>query len=297
MTNNHKVYLYTGLSICFWAGSATVFKIALTSLSPLMLLWSSSLISLVVMTLLLLWQRQLKLLRTLRMKEWAALLALGILNPFLYYIILFKAYDLLPGQVAMSLNYLWPVVLALLSVPVLGHKLKLRSLLAIGLSFTGALIIATRGEMVAIEGISGLGVLLALASTLVWALYWLLSARIQVAAIVKLFTGFLSGTVLTVLYGCFMLDEMLPATGVPWGALLYVGLFEMGITFFLWLKALQLAENAVQIGNLIYLTPFLSLLFLALFLQEPIHGSTLTGLLVIIGGILAQQYWSGKESR
>ncbi len=296
MTSNHKVYFYTGLSILFWAGSATVFKIALSTLSPLMLLWSSSLISLIIMSLLLTGQGQLKLLRSLSARQWASLLALGILNPFLYYIILFKAYDLLPGQVAMSLNYLWPVVLALLSVPVLGHKLKLRSLLAISLSFAGALIIATRGEMVSISGISGRGVILALASTLIWALYWLLSARIQVAAIVKLFAGFLSGTALTVLYACFMLDEMLPVSGVPWGALLYVGLLEMGLTFFLWLKALQLAENAAQVGNLIYLTPFLSLLFLALLLDEPIHGSTLTGLVVIISGILAQQYWSDKKS-
>ena len=296
MISKHKVYLYTAFSILFWAGSASAFKMALTVLTPLMLLWSSALISLTVMTLFLLWQGQIRQLRALSIREWAALLALGILNPFLYYIILFKAYALLPGQVAMSLNYLWPVVLALLSVPVLGHKLKARNLLAITLSFTGALIIATRGEMVAIEGISGLGVALALASTLVWALYWLLSARIQVTATVKLFTGFLSGGILTLLYGFFMLDEMLPATGVPWGAMLYVGVLEMGVTFFLWLKALQLADSAAQIGNLIYLTPFLSLLFLALFLHEPIHGSTLTGLLVIIGGILAQQYWSGKES-
>ncbi len=295
MNTRRKVYLYTGGSIIFWAGSASAFKQALASLTPVMLLWSASLISLVVLALLLTAQKQISLLKSLKPGEWGGLLLLGVLNPFLYYIILFKAYALLPGQMAMSLNYLWPVVLALLSVPVLGHTLGWRNILAIGLSFTGALIIATRGEMLQLRGVSITGVVLALASTVVWAFYWLLSARIQVAAIVKLFVGFLSGGLLTLIYALFAPGSLLPPSGIPWLSMLYVGLFEMGLTFFLWLKALQMADNAARVGNLIYLTPFLSLFFLALLLDEPIYNSTLVGLLVIIAGILAQQYWSNRR--
>ena len=294
MNTRRKVYLYTGGSILFWAGSATAFKQALASLTPVMLLWSASLISLVVLALLLVAQKQIAPLKALKPGEWGGLLLLGVLNPFLYYIILFEAYALLPGQMAMSLNYLWPVVLALLSVPVLGHTLGWRNILAISLSFTGALIIATRGEMLQLRGVSITGVVLALVSTVVWAFYWLLSARIRVAATVKLFVGFLSGSLLTLIYALFAPGGLLPSSGIPWFSMLYVGLFEMGLTFFLWLKALQMADNAARVGNLIYLTPFLSLFFLALFIDEPIYNSTLVGLMVIIAGILAQQYWSGR---
>ena len=41
---------------------------------------------------------------------------LGLVNPFLYYLVLFKAYDLLPAQEAQAINYTWALMLAFLSV-------------------------------------------------------------------------------------------------------------------------------------------------------------------------------------
>jgi hypothetical protein len=99
--------------------------------------------------------------------------ALGVLNPFLYYLVLFAAYDRLPGQIAMALNYAWPVVLALLAVPLLGQPLTRPQLLAIGLSFVGAVVIVMGGRFGFDGGLDPMGVALALGSTLVWALFWL----------------------------------------------------------------------------------------------------------------------------
>jgi drug/metabolite transporter (DMT)-like permease len=67
-----------------------------------------------------------------------------------------------------------------------------------------------------------------------------------------------------------------------------VGLFEMGITFFLWLKALQLASTTDKVSNLVYLAPFLSLVFLHFIIREPVYYTTPAGLLLIISGILIQ---------
>jgi drug/metabolite transporter (DMT)-like permease len=54
----------------------------------------------------------------------------------------------------------------------------------------------------------------------------------------------------------------------------YVGVFEMGITFIFWLKALKLSRTTAQIGNLIYFSPFLSLIFIRLFVGEGILPKT-----------------------
>ena len=43
----------------------------------------------------------------------------------LYYLILLKAYQLLPAQVAQPLNMIWPVILVFLSVPILKQKREL----------------------------------------------------------------------------------------------------------------------------------------------------------------------------
>ena len=70
---------------------------------------------------------------------------------------------------------------------------------------------------------------------------------------------------------------------------IYVGAFEMGITFVLWLKALSLAESKAKLGNIIYLVPFVSLVFIRFFVRENIYWTTILGLLIITGSILFQQ--------
>jgi len=66
----------------------------------------------------------------------------------------------------------------------------------------------------------------------------------------------------------------------------WIGLFEMGITFVVWDRALRLAKNTAQVANLIYLTPFVSLLFIGGILSESIMWSTVVGLILIVSGIL-----------
>ncbi len=76
---------------------------------------------------------------------------MGLLNPFLYYIVLFKAYDLLPAQQAQPLNYTWALTLTILSVPMLGQRLTKIDSLACCLGYTGALIIATGGNIMTLN--------------------------------------------------------------------------------------------------------------------------------------------------
>jgi drug/metabolite transporter (DMT)-like permease len=62
----------------------------------------------------------------------------------------------------------------------------------------------------------------------------------------------------------------------------------MGITFLFWLRALQLATSTDRVSNLVYLAPFLSLVFVHFILGEPVYFTTPAGLLLIITGILIQ---------
>ena len=71
----------------------------------------------------------------------------------------------------------------------------------------------------------------------------------------------------------------------------YIGMFEMGITFLVWLKALRNAKTTAHVVNLIYLVPFLSLCVIALVLGEKILPSTIVGLVLIITGIVLQKAW------
>ena len=68
----------------------------------------------------------------------------------------------------------------------------------------------------------------------------------------------------------------------------YVGIFEMGITFWLWLRALQLSPTSDKISNLVYFAPFLSLILLHFIIDEPVYYTTPAGLILIIASVLYQ---------
>ncbi len=205
---------------------------------------------------------------------------LGLLNPFLYYLILFKAYALLPAQVAQPLNFTWALTMSWLAVPILGHRLRWRDGLAGILCYAGVLIITTGGDFGTWQVDSVLGVVLALASTLIWALYWLANTRLKFDAVGGLFLGFLFSLPPVVLVTWLFSDFSIAAEGVAYGA--YVGAVEMGFTFVLWLTAMRLTNSTSRVANLIFLAPFLSLVFIQFVLGEQIRVATVPGLILIV---------------
>jgi drug/metabolite transporter (DMT)-like permease len=71
----------------------------------------------------------------------------------------------------------------------------------------------------------------------------------------------------------------------------------MGLTFVLWLKALDRSPNTARISNLVFISPFISLILVSVFVGEKILFSTITGLVIIVSGILLQQYSHWREER
>ncbi|UTW11579.1 DMT family transporter [Marinobacterium rhizophilum] len=275
-------------AVLLWSTVATAFKLALAHLTPLQLLAVASIVSTLVLVVAISLQRRWgELARAWQHNRWRYL-GLGFLNPFFYYLVLFKAYDLLPAQQAQPLNYTWALTLSLLAVPLLGQRLHGRDFVAMLLGYVGVLVIATRGDILALQFDSPLGVALALGSTVLWALYWIYNARSEDAPVVGLLLCFLCG--LPWVLATAWISDGLPASWSGVGAAVYVGLFEMGITFMLWLSALKTATHASRIGNLIFLSPFLSLIFIAQVLGESIHPSVYPGLMLIVGGVILQQW-------
>jgi drug/metabolite transporter (DMT)-like permease len=281
-------------AVAFWATSATAFKLSLRHVGQLPLLLVATVSSTAVFLAYVTATNRLKLLRTFSSRDYLWSAGLGLLNPFLYYVILFQAYSLLPAQEAQPINFVWPLTLVLLSIPLLGQRIRFASILAILISFLGVVVIATHpakpADILAFRFSSGPGVLLALSSTIVWALFWVLNTKDRQNEAARLFVNFLFASAYILL-----LTLLLGQTQVTdWRGLLggiYIGLFEMGVTFLVWLKALRSAKTTAHVVNLIYLVPFLSLLVIALVLGERILPSTVVGLVFIIAGIILQKAW------
>ena len=287
MQQQTQAYLYAGVTVLFWSTVATAFKLSLRHVSPDVLVFHSSAVSVAVLLCIALATGRLRQLRQLNIGDLRTSLGLGFLNPFLYYLVLFKAYDLLPAQEALTLNFIWPMVLALFSILMLRQPISARAIAAMTVSFAGVVLIATRGEPLGLDLANPRGVALALGSTVIWTLYWIYGVKDARDPVTRLLVNFVFGCVLSGGYLGVSGGLEWPAPAGLAGAA-YIGTFEMGIAFVTWLRALKLSRTTAQVGQLIYLTPFLSLLLIGLVVGEPIYPSTVAGLVLIVVGIVLQ---------
>lgn len=284
MSQQRRATLLGLAAVLLWSTVATAFALSLRRLTPVQLLVYSTAVATLVLGGLAALRGEWPALRRAPRREILRALGLGIVNPCLYYLVLFTAYARLPAQVAQPLNYTWALTLGLLSIPLLGQRFRPRLLLAGLVAYAGVLVISRQG---AGGPADALGVALALGSTLLWALYWIGNTKSALPPTAGLFLNFAAGLPAVALV-CALTDGFVPADwrGL-WGAL-YVGTVEMGFTFALWLGALKLADSAARVANLIFLAPFLSLVFIARVAGETIQPGTLVGLVLIVGGLLIQ---------
>lgn len=207
-----------------------------------------------------------------KVKEWRVpwkTLLVGTGGIFGYHFCYFSAFRFAPAIETNLLNYLWPLLIVVLSPLLLpGYKLHLHHIIGALVGLTGAALIATGGQF-GLDIANLRGYLYAVSAAIIWACYSLLTKRLPpfpTAAV----GGFcmLSGILSLGIYAV----ELSSGNGAvnlginEWILLLLLGLGPMGAAFFAWDAALKRGDPRI-IGSLSYLTPLLS-----------------TGWLVLIGG-------------
>lgn len=290
-----KAFLFAILAVLFWSTIPTAFKLGLQHSSTWQLLTGSTLVSTFVLGTLTAFRGKLPSLLRFGKQDLVFSALMGLLNPVSYYLILFKAYTILPAQVAQPLNMIWPIVLVLLAIPILRQRISWLSLGAMLLSFSGVVLISLMGGTVSLDPQNRLGIVLALSTSVIWALYFLYNSRDKRDPLTRLFLNFCCASLYLLLASLFM-DEPFPVSVEGWLAALYVGVFEMGITFVLWLTAIRLAPRSDRISNLVYMAPFLNLLFASQVLGEDIYLTSVFGIVLLVSGILIQNL-SAKHAK
>lgn len=289
ITNNAKAVIYTGIAVLSWSTVATAFKIALKYLSHFEMLLVASFTALAILALSLTVQHKWKQVVSLKRNQWVYFSLLGLLNPVAYYLLLFKAYDLLPAQVAQPVNYIWPILLLILLALFAGQPIPVKKYIGMFVSLSGVVCISMGAGSNDVS-FSLLGFSLALGSALLWAVYWMINNKYKDVAdtTVALF--------MTFLFGCIYLSAGAVVVGCDlhsWPGVLsgmYVGGFEMGIPFICFGLAIRKTSNPALINQMCYLAPFFSLFFISAILHEQIVWTTYVGLCLIVAGILFNQY-------
>lgn len=274
-----------GVAVLSWSTVATAFKIALRSLSVFDMLLVSTVTAMLIFAFMLTAERKWGMLKGLHRNAICGAMGLGVLNPVIYYLVLFRAYDMLPAQVAQPVNYAWPIVLLIL-LAVFNHEpIPGRKYIGMAVSVAGVACISLGGGGIE-GGVSAAGVLMALLSAVLWATYWMLNNRISkdIDTTVSLFLGFFAGSLVLLIGGLFVGIDVDSMDGLLSG--IYIGCFEMGIPFLTFGMALKLTDNPALVNQMCYLSPFLSLFLIAMVLGETIAPATYVGLLLIVGGLV-----------
>ncbi|MCG9626724.1 DMT family transporter [Vibrio mediterranei] len=289
MHNERKAIIFGLSAVLLWSTVATAFKLTLAEFTPAQMVAAASFASTLALVAVCAFQGTLSQVKTTFVSNPFYYLLLGLINPLAYYLILFKAYDLLPASQAQPINYSWAITLTLMAAVFLKQKIRPQDWFACALGYLGVVVIATKGDILGLQFDSPVGVGLALLSTLLWAGYWILNTRNTADPVVGVLLGFLVALPFAFAVALYEGATWSTISIKGWLAVSYVGLFEMGITFVLWLSALKLTQNTARISNLIFASPFISLMLLAYVIGEEIHPSTLVGLVLIVIGLVVQQ--------
>lgn len=288
MKNQKKAYVYAGIAIFFWSTVASAFKIGLQEIDFIQFLFFATWTSFLILLAINIGTGNLNLVRKTGARDLAFAALMGALNPFAYYLVLFRAYEILPAHIAQPLNMVWPIVLVFLSVLMLAQKIRLISFLALFICFVGVYFISSQGDPWSFQLREPLGVALAVGSSVIWSLFWILNVKRGGNETFQLALNFLFAAIYISLL-MIALDRFHNLNPLGIGLSAYAGAFEMGISFLLWIKAMKLTLSNDRISNLVYFAPFLSLVFIHFFVGEKIFVTSLIGLSLIMLGILLEK--------
>ncbi|BDG70346.1 DMT family transporter [Roseomonas fluvialis] len=182
----------------------------------------------------------------------------GVGGLFGYHALYFAALALAPAVEANLLNYLWPLLIVLLSAPVLGLRLGARRLAGVGLGFAGCALLVGAGA--SFPAGAGWGFACAVGCAVVWAVYSVTSKRMA-AVPTDALAGFCLATAGLAGLASFAFETPVMPDRRQWLAVLLLGAGPLGAAFFLWDAGMKRGDPRL-LGTLAYAVPVASTLLL-----------------------------------
>lgn len=280
-----KQYIFAGVSILLWSTIATSSKLLLGSMSSMQVLCVSALVAAAFLLILLLCNGKLKTLRQYTAKDYVLMVTAGLPGTLLYYLFYYMGAARMPASQAFIINYLWPIMSVVFACVILKEKMTVRKGIAIALSFLGVVIV-TGGDLLSLNTDTLIGALGCILGAVSYGVFTSLNQKWRYDTVIATMVSFAATFLLTLVINLATGDLLLPSVGQALG-LVWNGIFSFAIPTVTWILALN-GGNTAKISNLAYITPFLSLVWTALLLKEPVTVYAVVGLLVIILGIFIQ---------
>lgn len=286
MQKEFQSYFLAFLAAMLWGTTAAVGKIMLEDLNNIQILLCTAPIAAIFLLGLTFIQGKAPKLKSYGKRDFLRFAYMGFLGVFLYYVFLFAGLQNAPAQQAFIVNYTWPIWVVIFARIFLGEALTLRKILAILLGFVGVYVVATEGDISSFSFQYLKGDLFAIAGAITYGVFSVLSKKHdddRLTATMLYYSFAFMFTALLVPFVTYV--PAITAAQIP--GLLWLGAITSGLAFVFWLSALKHGDTA-KMSNIIFLTPFLSLVYIYFLTGETIKVSSVIGCGLIVAGILIQ---------
>lgn len=282
--NLRKAYLFSAICIILWGSVAAVVKSSLKDTPVIQFVFYLTLFASLSLFMILYFQKKLFLFKKYGKYDYLRMSLLGLLGIFIYNILYLKSFSFISATEVSILTYSWPIFLVIICSFLFKEKLKLVQGCSILLGFVGVTITLLDKNFVILNSHNATGGILILISAFIYALFFALSKRYSYESFVFMFVGYTASFLLSFILFVFAKSIFLPSARFL-TAIAYLGILPSAIGFSLFSEALKIGDVS-KITNLIYLTPVVSLIFISIFLREPMESIKLLGLALILGGIM-----------
>lgn len=267
--------------LVFWGSFAGMAKKVLKTMDNYQMQFYIFLIAFLAMTAIFIFTRRFKAIKALKPGEILKLVLIG-LPSYLYYFFYTLALSKIPATEASVINYLFPVLIILLAIPINGEKITGIKLASIILGFAGVTLMFSNGDFKSLHFTDLTGDLLAFSAAISWALFSCLgkrnSADIFISTYVYNFTGLVLSTISMLVFSDFVVIRGAVTLNILW-----IGISNFVLSIFIWFRMLKSCSTAL-VASMSFITPFSTLLFIMLLVGERIALFQLAGLLVILSG-------------
>lgn len=281
-----REYLYAIGAVLAWGTAAPVLKAVMGNVTEEFLLFASAGLSFLFLLVLNLRNRRQIRKAGYQGRDYLAMALLGFVGLALYSYLYYTGIARLSAAEACTLNYLWPMMIVVFSIPILKEKITASKGVGILASFAGVVLIATQGQMADLGQMDFSGVFRCLGAALCYGLFCVLLKKYAydeslLLCIAYLVTMVFSG-ILCWKNGAFVPVGIGEGLGILWN-----GIGVNAVAYLLWARGLKQGDTA-KISNIAYFTPFLSVVFGKLLLNENVTLWSLSGLALIGSGMLLQ---------
>ena len=280
-----KQYLLAATSIALWSTMPTISKLLLHKMDSFQVLCVSAIFASLFLLVVNIVTGNIKRLKEYRVKDYIITVLIGLPGMFLYYVFFYTGTSMMPASQAFIVNYLWPIMSVVFACIILKEKMTTRKLVAIFISFCGVIIV-TGADLAELNSTILTGALFCVMGAVSYGIFTALNQKFKydkrISMMMVLFVTFILTGIINIVSGKPMELGGFELLGLGWN-----GMFSIGIATTSWQIALE-KGNTAKISNLAYITPFVSLIWTRIFLNEKIGILSVAGLAVIVLGIFVQ---------